>query len=647
MKDNDQKPGNLGHDLLIKSSWQRCDSYGLEQDASPADFALAKGEVSHLKDKHHYLIDTTGHEVLPFYENILNNSSCLIILADREGQVLNCWGDNRFIDSKKRPYFRDGNSWLERHNGTNAIGTAIETGQAVQVQRDEHFLKSNRFMIGSAAPIYNTERELMGVLDVSSDAYLPQAHTLGMVKMMSQSVENRLIFSKFGDTEFLMTFNTHTDNLDSQWVGLIAFNEEGTIISANRRAEMLLRYELALMNVEEVFGIPLFELKNQPEGIPVAINALGKYKMYAHVRRPSQAPVIAPDFRERLQPQPEQASPWQSINYGDAKVERCIKMASTIMERDIPLLIQGETASGKESFCRALHRASQRRNQPFIIINCASLSGSTIEEELFGHIDEDTEQPVPGLIQQADNGTLLLKEIGDMPLDMQARFLRILEEGSINHSGSKTRHPIDFKLLASSHSNLKDMVESGLFRQDLYYRISGLKLDYPSLSQRTDKVQIVQQIHTDLREDHQPRFLSEEVIQLLDKHPWPGNFRQLSNVIQIALLMADATEIKPWHLPDDFFDDLKNSEPMSPSAATVSTAVPPGPATEPSTVTAAASAAGSAPVTTTPTVTAIDPLDETLKQYNLHQGNISRTAKALNISRNTLYKRLRELGIKQ
>ncbi|WP_315980461.1 GAF domain-containing protein [Aliamphritea spongicola] len=250
--------------------------------------------------------------------------------------MLNCWGDNRFIDSKKRPYFRDGNSWLERHNGTNAIGTAIETGQAVQVQRDEHFLKSNRFMIGSAAPIYNTERELMGVLDVSSDAYLPQAHTLGMVKMMSQSVENRLIFSKFGDTEFLMTFNTHTDNLDSQWVGLIAFNEEGTIISANRRAEMLLRYELALMNVEEVFGIPLFELKNQPEGIPVAINALGKYKMYAHVRRPSQAPVIAPDFRERLQPQPEQASPGKALTMAMLKWNAALKWPAPLWNGTFP-----------------------------------------------------------------------------------------------------------------------------------------------------------------------------------------------------------------------------------------------------------------------------------------------------------------------
>ena len=105
MKDNDQKPGNLGHDLLIKSSWQRCDSYGLEQDASPADFALPRGEVSHLKDKHHYLIDTTGHEVLPFYENILNNSSCLIILADREGQVLNCWVITVLSIQKNAPTF--------------------------------------------------------------------------------------------------------------------------------------------------------------------------------------------------------------------------------------------------------------------------------------------------------------------------------------------------------------------------------------------------------------------------------------------------------------------------------------------------------------------------------------------------------------
>ncbi|SIS66893.1 sigma-54-dependent Fis family transcriptional regulator [Neptunomonas antarctica] len=636
---NNNKNTSTEHIQVVNSSWQRCDLYGLNH-TSEADYStMPTGEIKDLQAEHRYLLGTTDREVLPYYENILANSSCLIMLTDQRGQVLNCWGDKRFINKEQQHALAEGTHWSERINGTNAIGTAIATGQAVQIQRDEHYLKHNRFMIGSAAPIYDTNNQLLAVLDVSSDAYLPQAHTFGMVKMMSQSVENRLIHSKFSDDHFLMSFNTSNNNLDSQWIGLIAFNENGSIISANKRAEMLLRFELALKNVEDIFGCPLFELKNQPKGQPIAVVALNKYTMYATIQRPLKGYMAAPDYRERQpvrqesRPQPGQESDAKiskiKISYGDPQVDRSLKMATAIFEKDIPILLQGETGAGKEEFCKALHDSSNRHQHPFITINCAAISEQTIEAELFGYDSDDPDSI--GLIRKADKGILFLDEISEIPLSVQSKFLRVFEEKKISPLGSNRAVPVDIKIMSSSKRDLKKLTENGLFRDDLYFRISGLNIQLPALKDRTDKHELIQNIHSHLCEGQQPEGLSEEVVILLANHPWPGNFRQLKNVILIALSMAGDDSVQPWHLPDDFFNDSdehKNSEKTKRS-------------------TPVAGYSQSIINASSVRILAENNVNQdTLREYNLNKGNISRTARALSISRNTLYKRLKSIGIR-
>jgi transcriptional regulator of acetoin/glycerol metabolism len=616
----------------VTSSWQRCDLYGLNHESDVDHSTIPTGEIKDLQAQYQYLLGTTGQEVLPYYENILANSSCLVMLADQYGQVLNCWGDQRFINKKQQHALNEGTNWSERINGTNAIGTAIATGQAVQIQRDEHYLKNNRFMIGSAAPIYDTNNKLLAVLDVSSDAYLPQAHTFGIVKMMSQSVENRLIHSKFSGDHFLISFNTSTDNLDSQWIGMIAFNENGTIISANKRAEMLLRFELALKSVEDIFGCHLFELKNQPEGQPIAVVALGKYKMYVTVQRPLKGCKVAPDYR-KLQPQlttPSPLKPKVVISHGDPQVDRSLKMAATIFEKDIPILLQGETGTGKEEFFKALHASSNRQQFPFIIINCAAISELTIEAELFGHDSDSPDSPDSiGLIRKAHKGVLFLDDISEIPLSLQSKFLRVLEETKAPLPGSNKPTSVDIKIVSSSRHDLKKLTENGRFRDDLYFRISGLKLQLPSFKDRTDKCELIKRIYNDLCEEPQQAELSEEVIALLANHPWPGNFRQLKNVILIALSMAGEESVQPWHLPDDFFNDIddyrKSEKTISATQAK----------SHPTSVINASSVSS---------LTENNVKQDTLREYNRHKGNISRTAKALGISRNTLYKRLRSIG---
>ena len=608
---------NKQHQELIEESWQRCEKLGLDHSTQPDFQRLNQGELSDLRDEHRFLVQTTGTEVLPYYENILANSQSLILLADQHGQILNTWGDRRFLEPIHRDHLQPGVAWREKFTGTNAIGTALASGQAVQVQRDEHFLKANRFMIGSAAPIFNANRDLLGVLDISSDAYLPHSHTFGMVKLMTQSVENRLIFSMFSDEQFLLTFNANEDIIDSQWSGLIVFNDEGTIISANRRAELLLSYDLALANIEDIFDCSLRDLKNHPEQQPMGLLALGKYRMHGLIRKPSQQVVQAVDFRQ------PKASRSQSgiitldqISLGDERVNRAVLQAKRLFEKDIPILIHGETGVGKEVFVSALHEQSVRSKFPLMAVNCAAIPSELVESELFGYekgaFTGANAKGSIGLIRKAHKGTLFLDEIGEMPLSVQARLLRVLQERKVIPLGSTEAFPIDIRLVSATNRSLREEVEKGQFRQDLYYRVSGLNLELPPLRDRQDKQRIFQQVHDLFRLDNQPAPLPKEVLELFARHPWPGNIRQLVSVIQIALAMADQDPIEAWHLPDDFFMDLE--KPNSPS--------PDQPAS---------------------TVNQDQHLRNT---YELNEGNISKTAKDLGISRNTLYKRLKELGIK-
>lgn len=604
----------LSHDAIVQTSWQRCRAFGLDHLSTPAFDQLPAAGIAQLLDRHHSLVQTTHQEVLPYYENILSNSNCLIMLADNQGQVLTSWGTQRFIEPNLARGFQAGASWMERCSGTNAIGTALACEQAVHIEHDEHFLKANRFMTGSAAPIFDAERKVIAVLDVSSDSYLPPSHTLGMVKMMSQTVENRLILNLFHGQHFQLTFNTGLNNLDSQWAGLLIFDESGQVLSANRRADNLLGVRLSRVSVESLFKVSLLELINQPDGLPFALQTSGRNRFQCLLKRPKQAAVHARVFVTEEKPAPSSAISLNSLHFGDSRVEKAVRQAERLLEKDIPLLIHGETGVGKEVFVKALHQASSRSKQAFIAVNCAAIPAELVESELFGYekgaFTGANQKGSIGLIRKADKGTLFLDEIGDMPLPTQARLLRVLQERCVQPVGSSELFPVDLRIISATNRSLREQVQLGRFREDLYYRIGGLTLELPPLRERSDKQALFKRLWEQHREPTQWAGLSSEVLELFERHPWPGNLRQVSSVMQVALAMAEEQPVRPEHLPDDFFVDLE----MEP----VETAAPLG-----------------------LDLNDVEALNRELKAAG---GNISHLARRLGVSRNTLYKRLRQPG---
>jgi transcriptional regulator of acetoin/glycerol metabolism len=284
-----------------------------------------------------------------------------------------------------------------------------------------------------------------------------------------------------------------------------------------------------------------------------------------------------------------------------------------------PLLLFAETGAGKEVFARAVHACGNRATGPFVAINCASLPDTLIEAELFGYragaFTGAEKGGRRGKIAQADGGTLFLDEIGDMPLLLQARLLRVLDERMVTPLGTDEARPVDFQLISASHRNLAQMADDGTFRQDLYYRLAGIELQIPPLRERTDRAEIIRNLL--LEEGRPDAALSPAAWDLLLRHPWPGNVRQLHHVLRSAVALAGGASLGVEH-----FASVSGSAAAAPAGLAAS--VPQEPLLSPQDA---------------------EERQSLLNVLEAQRWNVSHVAKSLGVSRNTLYRRMHRLRI--
>ncbi len=216
---------------------------------------------------------------------------------------------------------------------------------------------------------------------------------------------------------------------------------------------------------------------------------------------------------------------------------------------DTRVCIRGETGTGKELIARALHEKSARRGEPFVSLNCAAIPAELMESELFGHEKGSFTGAASrhtGKFEQADGGTLFLDEIGDTPLAMQAKLLRVLEEGEIERVGGDKPLAVDVRVVVATHRNLEEQVRQGSFREDLYHRVFVFPVVLPPLRERHEDIRVLaEHFVRQLTEQNRwkPKSISREALDALERYPWPGNVRELRNVIERALLLASGAEI--------------------------------------------------------------------------------------------------------
>jgi len=305
------------------------------------------------------------------------------------------------------------------------------------------------------------------------------------------------------------------------------------------------------------------------------------------------------------------------LNTGDPKLAQVIDKVNKVLGRDVPIMIMGETGTGKELLAQAIHNDSPRAAGPFVAVNCASIPESLIESELFGYEEGAftgaRRKGATGKIMQANGGTLFLDEIGDMPMALQARLLRVLQERVVTPLGSTKAVPVNLEVICATNQNLRERIAQGLFREDLYYRLNGLVVKLPPLRERTDLETVVRKILA--TEGGGGRYrLSDDALAHFKRHKWPGNLRQLTSLLRTAIIMAgDDGEIGVAHLPDDFLDDLADAPPAMRARATA---------------------------------VRLDDveLDAIRQAIAAHGGNVAAAARALGISRNTVYRKLARLS---
>ena len=693
---------------LIEHSHQRCEALGLSRIERPDHSPLMRSDIAVARDRNQRLFTHAAPVMEMLFEQIAGTES-MIVLTDAQGTILHSVGDDDFLDRAGKVALTPGVSWAEHSKGTNAIGTALFEEAPTLVHASQHFMHANNFLTCSAAPIFDPRGNMLGVLDVSGDQRSYHQHTMGLVRVSARMIENHWL-SDDCNNRLRLHFHSRAEFIGTLLEGILVVSPEGKVVGSNRSALDQLGMSAAALRMQSLtslLGTPVSAVMDHlraPQHVPLLLNLPNGQPLYVTARfnalpRPvfserfvdedsvaDAAPGALAEAQPHLQPhqaayptahdapRPRHGAPTdgaapdgcslRDLQTGDAQVDTLVGKIRRVLNRDIPMLILGETGTGKEMLARAIHNDSHRARQPFVAVNCASIPESLIEAELFGYEEGAftgaRRKGAPGSIVQANGGTLLLDEIGDMPAALQARLLRVLQERKVKPLGGQRSIAVDIAVIGATHRNLREMIEAHQFREDLYYRLNGLSVRLPALRERTDLAAVAQRIL--LREFPQgaPE-ISAPVMALFRRCAWPGNIRQLANVLRIAAVMAgDEGRITEAHLSDDFLDELRRSSPgagVGPApAAAMATATPAvenspadgaqavadfSPVPPPAPPTPPLPALAPPPARPAPTRTMKDAERETIREaLAAANGNISLASKRLGICRNTIYRKL-------
>ncbi len=615
---------------MVERSHQRSAGFGLDSGERPDFGPLARADLA-LTLEQNRALHSFAVPVMETMFDHLRHTHSMVVLTDADGTIMHTLGEDDFLRKAEKVALCPGVEWSERGKGTNAIGTAIAERAATRIHANEHYLNINHALTCSAVPIFDHRDSVAGVLDVTGDHRNVDQHTLALVKMSAQIIENQLFGAAFTDAVTLH-FHPRAEAIGTPAEGIATFTYEGDFVAANRQAQVLFGKHAAALqgsSFQALFDLPLAHLiDHQRRGLPGYLQLFleGRQELYARIDLRVATGQVAPGGIAQTVPTPLATARHRhlhALDTGDMKMAQAIAKVGKVLEHAIPILVTGETGTGKEWLAQAIHRDSPRAAGPFVAVNCASIPETLIESELFGYEDGAftgaRKSGKPGKILQANGGTLFLDEIGDMPLHLQSHLLRVLQERVVTPLGGAGTIPVNVAVVCATNRKLRDMIAEGSFREDLYYRLNGLLVKLPALRERSDLDALVEHI---LRSEAPQRRVrvAPAVMELFRQYAWPGNLRQLANLLRTALILAgDASEITHAHLPDDFLEDIVPSDESR----------------------LVASAEQFTPELA-PTAQKLEDinLDAVRHALEANHGNVSATARALGVSRNTIYRKI-------
>ncbi len=628
----------------VTRSWYRClREYRIEPSAPRQNTVLTSQSLKELQQRMGELLPVARAEMESLYEQIAG-SGFAVILSDTQGVVLTTITDPSLQREFRQAGLSLGALWDERHEGTNGIGTCLAEGCPVTVHREEHFRGYNLSLSCSGAPILDPHGSIIGVLDAStansSDSRLIQRHTMALVNMSAHLISRWNFLNEFSQS-WILRFHSRPEFVGLLHEALVAMDGAGKILAVNESALLQLgcstRKALVGESIERFFQFDFATLEHraqfEPSTIwPVRDMAHGR-RFFAIARGP-----LRPAARTM-----ELAAPHTSAEAGsgtphprgqqhvgeDAQMRKNLTFGRQLFAKQVPILLQGATGTGKEAFAKALHHSGLWSDKAFVTVNCAAIPESLIESELFGYtrgaFTGAVKEGRVGKILQSNGGTLFLDEIGDMPLMLQTRLLRVIEEREIVPLGSDQAIPVSLHVISATHRDIRRMIQDGEFREDLYYRLNGITLHLPLLRDRGDKADLIRTLLQEENSDQESIEIAEDAFQKLLDYSWPGNIRQLRNALRTASALCRDGIIRMSNLPQEILHTETRAIALSSIAGNGEAAVVA--ANLPSAALRDAECAA------------------LLRELERMHWNISRTAQALGISRNTLYRKIHKHNI--
>jgi sigma-54 dependent transcriptional regulator, acetoin dehydrogenase operon transcriptional activator AcoR len=553
---------NRNHEIIHGSDLEE----RLERNAELLSFA--KPKINHLFD-------------------FLKETKTMLSIVDYQGTVLYSSGERSVLKKAEKIDIYDGGIWTEKSAGTNAAGLALKTKQHAQVLYSEHFCEKNHDWFCSAFPIlYPYTHELLGVINIAGANHQLNPHTIQYIfseaNQISEAIQQYFFKHALKNHLFL---HTALEGIEDE---VLIIDRGKNVVERNgaakshstfrplrtiatvpelnqlvekvlRTGQSVIREKVKLNQQKQNFICSVYPVTFQADPLGAVI----------FLRENNEIPALA---TKKLHPPRSAKTKTTRYSFDDMigssrEFAAVVKKARKAACIDSTLFLSGETGTGKEVFAQSIHQASDRRHHPFIAINCGAVPHGLLESELFGYepgaFTGAKSKGQPGKFEMAQGGTIFLDEIADMPLELQVHLLRILEERVVTRLGGDKTIPLDVRVIAATHKNLIQAVEKGEFREDLMYRLQVIQLEIPALRERSSDIPAL--VHHFIQEmgrefGKQEVFVQEKAMQCLTQYPWPGNIRELRNVIQQALFNMEGNQLTPFDLPRDLMKQPEDGE---------------------------------------------------------------------------------------
>lgn len=568
--------GNLSRrDDAVVNSWRRCiEHHGLDPAQACEAYIVPDTQLREHRQQSEALINIARSGLEHLYQQVAG-LNYVLLLSDNKGVAVDFLGADAQLESLRQAGLYLGSEWSEQRAGTCAVGACLQTGEALTIHQSDHFDHMHAPLSCTAAPIYHYDGKLAAVLDLSL-LQSPQAKaSQGLALYLANAATRRIELANLmacHRQEWVLCLSLSPEFLDIDPEAAVAIDGSGLIQGMTHAGARILARAAGLdwRQPGGMLGQPMTRfLHLEADLLPTlmryrptqerVVMARDGSVLFAHAIEPRRISA----GRAASMAATETALPpaLRGLAGVDDAMQSMLGKAARLASRSIPVLLQGETGSGKEYLARAIHTASGRHGD-FVAINCAALPESLIESELFGYLagtyTGGAARGRSGLIEAADGGTLFLDEIGDMPLGLQSRLLRVLSESEVMPLGARNGKHVDIRVISATHHDLNALVAQGLFRADLLYRLNAAVLSLPALRQRTDVEWLVQQILLRHCTGSDAPELSPAAWQALRTHDWPGNLRELDNALALAIALADA----PWIEVHDLPEALRETRPI-------------------------------------------------------------------------------------